>query len=314
MHGRIVVALGGNAILRSGQRGTFTEQESNVAKTADQIVQMISAGYEVVVTHGNGPQVGAAMIRHATAASIVPAMPMDCCGAETQGFIGYMLSQSIGNLLAARGIPGHDPVCLITRAEVSASDDAFRHPTKPVGPFYSGDIALARTKTMGERWMEDAGRGWRRVVPSPSPVRILESDAINRLADAGFLVIASGGGGIPVVKDENGFYRGVEAVIDKDFAGSRLAYDVGADVFMILTDVPCAAVDYNTERQKWIGNISARELGKLLSEGHFGIGSMKPKVEAALRFVESGGRKSIITNFNNAVAALDGKAGTVVFS
>jgi carbamate kinase len=309
---RVVVALGGNAILQPGQRGTSSEQLANVHKTVSQIVKMIDAGYEVVLTHGNGPQVGALLIQNELGSSHVPAMPMDYCGAESQGFIGYMFTQCLTNSMKEHGIKDRNPVCVVTRVEVDPEDQAFAHPTKPVGPFYTEEVARQKMQDNGETWIEDAGRGWRRVVPSPDPKGIVEKEVIRHLVRDGFIVIASGGGGIPVIKDDRGHYTGVEAVIDKDLAGERLAGELDAQIFVILTDVPNVAINYNTPRQKWLENVSVNELEKLKEEGHFRAGSMGPKVEAALRFVRNGGTRAVISSLDHALEALKGNAGTQI--
>ena len=309
---RVVVALGGNAILQRGQKGTAEEQMANVMVTARQIVEMLEKGYEVVVSHGNGPQVGAILIQNELGSKQVPPMPMDVCGAESQGLIGYMLSQAIDNLLKLRNIEDHCPVCFVTRVEVDPNDEAFKKPTKPVGPFYSEEVARQRMKEKGESWINDAGRGWRRVVPSPNPLHIVEAEPIKDLVERGYTVIASGGGGIPVIRDSEGLYKGVEAVIDKDLASERLAQEVNADVFMILTDVPKVALNYGKPDETWLGHVSADELSKYQEEGHFKAGSMGPKVAAALRFVKNGGKKAIIASLNEALRALKGEAGTQI--
>jgi len=307
---RVVVALGGNAILQRGQKGTAEEQMRNVHATCEQVVGMLRAGYEVVLTHGNGPQVGAVLIQNELGSRQVPPMPMDVCGAETQGFIGYMFCQSLRNIMAEFGISGHPPVCVVTQVEVDARDPAFSHPTKPVGPFFTEAEARRRMELSGESWIEDAGRGWRRVVPSPDPKGIVESDVIRGLVDHGAVVIASGGGGIPVVRRDDGLLQGVEAVIDKDLAGERLAQQVNAQAFVILTDVPNVCVHYGKPDEKTLGEVTAGELRRLAAEEHFRAGSMGPKVEAALRFVENGGTFALIANLEQAVEALKGSAGT----
>jgi carbamate kinase len=271
---------------------------------------MLQAGYEVVLTHGNGPQVGAVLIQNELGSRQVPPMPMDVCGAETQGFIGYMFCQSLRNIMAEYGIVGHPPVCVVTQVEVDPRDPAFAHPTKPVGPFFTEEEARRRMELSGERWIEDAGRGWRRVVPSPNPKGIVESDVIRALVDCGAVVIASGGGGIPVVRRDDGRFHGVEAVIDKDLAGERLAQQVNAQAFVILTDVPNVCVHYGSPDEKKLEEITAGELRRFAAEGHFRAGSMGPKVEAALRFVENGGSFALIANLEQAMEALEGKAGT----
>lgn len=309
---RVVVALGGNAILQPGQRGTSSEQMANVHKTVSQIVRMIEAGYDVALTHGNGPQVGALLIQNELGSSHVPAMPMDYCGAESQGFIGYMFSQCLTNAMAEHGVSGRNPVCVVTRVEVDPEDIAFKKPTKPVGPFYTEEVARNKMDEKGETWIEDAGRGWRRVVPSPDPKGIVEKDVIRHLVRDGFIVVASGGGGIPVIRDTNGNYTGVEAVIDKDLAGEKLAQELDADIFVILTDVPNVAINYNTPDQKWLEKVSVQELENLKALGHFKAGSMGPKVEAALRFVKNGGQRAVISSLDHALEALKGNAGTQI--
>lgn len=312
MSERVLVALGGNAILQRGQKGTAAEQMQNVRNTASQVVRMLEAGYEVVVTHGNGPQVGAVLIQNELGSRAVPAMPMDVCGSETQGFIGYMFCQSLRNAMADKGLAGKEPACIVTQVEVSPEDPAFQNPTKPVGPFYSEEEARRRMNDTGETWIEDAGRGWRRVVPSPDPSHIVEKEAIKALISSGAVVVASGGGGIPVVRNTDNTYTGIEAVIDKDLAGERLAQEVEADVLMILTDVPRVAVDFRGPNERWLEHMTVTEMEALEQEGHFKAGSMGPKVKAALRFVRNGGKRSIIARLDEALEALEGKAGTQI--
>jgi carbamate kinase len=307
---KVVVALGGNAILQRGQKGTAEEQMENVMSTARQIVKMIKTGYEVVISHGNGPQVGAILIQNELGSQQVPPIPMDICGAESQGLIGYMLCQSLGNLMEEEGVEGRCPVCIVTQVEVDPKDKAFRNPTKPVGPFYTEDIAKKRMKSNRESWIDDAGRGWRRVVPSPDPKSIVEAGPIKCLVDEGYTVIASGGGGIPVVRGEDNRLRGVEAVIDKDLASEKLAQEIGADIFMILTDVPKVALHYGQPGETWLSHVTTEELKGFARQGHFKSGSMGPKVTAAIRFVEAGGEKAIISSLHEALDALEGKSGT----
>jgi len=304
----IVIALGGNAILQPGQNGTVDEQMENVDSTAEQVAELIAQGHRVVITHGNGPQVGALLIQQEAGRDRVPPMPLDVCGAESQGQIGYMLQQSIGKMLARRSIPR--PVAtVITQMVVDPNDPAFANPTKPVGPFYSAYYAEQRMKETGEKWIEDAGRGWRRVVPSPDPIRIVEQDAILSLVRTGAIVIANGGGGIPVI-EKGGLYKGVEAVIDKDLGGECLARDVGADVLLILTDVAHVALHYKTPHQVDLHTVQLDDLIRYQQEGHFKAGSMGPKVEACRRFVERGGEAAIIAQLDRAVEAIHGNAGT----
>jgi len=306
----IVVALGGNAILQPGQKGTAQEQLRNVDETCRQIADMIQAGYRVVVTHGNGPQVGNILIQNAAGASQVPALPMDMCGAESQGLIGYMIQQCLQNQLRGRGLTA-PVVSLVTQTVVAASDPAFARPSKPVGPFYTEAEARKAMAEKGETWMEDAGRGWRKVVPSPDPLRIVEEPAIRTLVEAGAVVISTGGGGIPVV-ERDGRYHGVEAVIDKDLGGARLALAIGADYFMILTDVAHVSLHYGTPDQVNLDVMTLADVARYQREGHFKAGSMGPKVEAARRFVDGGGKAAVIASLSQALEALEGRAGTRV--
>jgi len=307
----IVIALGGNALLQRGQKGTFNDQYENVKKTVARVADLIERGHKIVLTHGNGPQVGATLLRHEAAKGIVPAFPLDACGAETQGFIGYMMQQALRNELKSRGIDKF-VVTVVTRVIVDKHDTAFQNPTKPIGPFYSKEEA---DKVKGQRpelvIKEDAGRGYRRVVPSPDPKIIAERFAIRALVDAGFIVVACGGGGIPII-EEDGHAAGVEAVIDKDLGGQRLATLIGAHVFVILTDVEGAYINYGKPNQELIKEITSGKLRNYAKEGQFKEGSMAPKVEAAIRFVESGGERAIIAQLDNLIEALDNKSGTVV--
>ncbi len=304
----IVVALGGNAILQKGEKGTFEEQYGNVRKTCKHIVKLIEQGYNVVITHGNGPQVGAILLQNEAGKDLVPPMPLDVCGAESQGFIGYMIQQNLDNLLK-----GKKPVAtVVTQVVVDINDPAFNEPSKPVGPFYDEKQAKKLADEKGWVVKEDAGRGWRRVVPSPDPKRIVEASSINALIKAGIVVIASGGGGIPVVEKPDGSLSGVEAVIDKDLAGERLAKEVKADILMILTSVDQVYLNYGKPEQKGISKMTIGEAKKYYEEGHFAKGSMGPKIKAAIRFIENGGKKAIITSPELATDALAGKAGTII--
>lgn len=311
----VVVALGGNALLRRGENGSFEEQYENVENTAKILADLVEKGYRLIITHGNGPQVGATILRHDAGKRLygVPAFPMDVCGAETQGFIGYMIQQALGNELKRRKI-NKSVVTIVTRVLVDEKDSAFKNPTKPIGPFYSKEEA---EKMMHEHpeyvFKEDKARnGWRRVVPSPDPKKILEGDAIRALVNDGFIVVASGGGGIPVICTNEGV-KGVDAVIDKDLAGERLASLVNADRFIILTDIDGAYINFGKPDQKKIDKIRSKELKQYIEEGHFAEGSMLPKVIAAIRFVDNGGKEAIIADLNQLIDALNGKAGTHVF-
>jgi len=312
--GLVVLALGGNALLRKGESGSFSEQFENVKKTAKILADLIERGYMIVITHGNGPQVGATLLRHDAGQKIydVPAFPMDVCGAETQGFIGYMIQQALGNELKKRGI-GRGVVTIVTRVLVDDKDPAFKSPTKPVGPFYTREeMEKIKKEHPDYVFKEDKARGgWRRVVPSPDPKKILEGDAIKSLVNSGFIVVASGGGGIPVIETSEGI-KGVEAVIDKDLTGEKLASLVRADKFVILTDIDGAYLNFGKPNQKKIEKIRAEELKKYVEEGHFAEGSMLPKILAAIRFVENGGKEAIIAELDQLINAINGKAGTHV--
>ncbi|HPD07332.1 MAG TPA: carbamate kinase [Candidatus Bipolaricaulis sp.] len=308
----VVVALGGNAILQPGQKGTFEEQYGNVHRTVEQLAAMVLSGkWRLVITHGNGPQVGNILLQQDAAKAVVPPMPMDVCGAESQGFIGYMIQQAFHNVLAHAG-RGDIPVAtIVTQVLVDKADPAFENPTKPVGPFYSAEEAKRLQAEKGWHVVEDAGRGWRRVVPSPDPKEIVEREAIRLLVENRAIVVASGGGGIPVIK-EDGTYRGVEAVIDKDLAGERLAEDVGAAVFLILTDVDRVRLNYKKPGEKVLDRMTVAEAKGYAQQGHFAKGSMEPKVKACVRFIEAGGERAVISSLAQAVEAGEGRAGTQV--
>ncbi len=292
----IVIALGGNALILKGQKGTAAEQEKNAARTAKEIARIINAGYRVVITHGNGPQVGDLLIQQKAGERQVPAQPLDVCGAMTQGQIGYFLQQELGKLVKK------PIVTLITQVLVDVKDPAFRHPTKPVGPFYA-------RKGPGMAW--DAGRGFRKVVPSPEPLEIVEKEALKELVREGIIVIACGGGGIPVVR-KKGRLHGVEAVIDKDLAAERLAHAVGAETLLILTAVPCVYVGYGTPSQRPIRKLNLPLAKNYVLQGQFPAGSMGPKIEAMMRFLKNGGRRAIVSSPERAFDALAGKAGTLM--
>jgi len=307
-----VIALGGNAILQPGQRGTFAEQMKNVETTCQQLAQMVESGkYKIIITHGNGPQVGNILLQNETAKDVAAPMPLYVCGAESQGLIGYMMQQTLHNLLVDKGKGGIPIATVVTQVVVDKNDQAFQNPTKPVGPFYSEEEAKKLESEKGYHIKEDAGRGWRRVVPSPDPIEIFEKEAVRQLVDARSIVIASGGGGIPVLKEGEKLV-GVDAVIDKDLAGERLAVDVEAKIFLVLTDVDQVKLNYKTPQEKGLSHITLEEAKTYLAEGHFAKGSMEPKVRAAIRFIEAGGERAVITSLNKAVAALDGKAGSTI--
>lgn len=307
-----VVALGGNAILKPGQEGTARQQIENVNETMKQIGKMVLSGtYKIVVSHGNGPQVGNLMLQNEIAKEEVPSHPLDVCGAESQGFIGYMLSQSLDNVFNQNG-RGDIPVStVLTQTLIDGDDPAFEDPSKPVGPFYTEEVAKELQEEKGYDMIEDAGRGYRRVVPSPVPVAIVEKEPIRQLLAAHTVVIAAGGGGIPVVREGDKLV-GREAVIDKDLASEQLAEDVGAKVLLILTDVENVYLNYNEPDQKKLNHVTVDEASTYMEEGHFSRGSMKPKVKAGMKFVESGGKKAVITSLDKVFEALEGQTGTTI--
>jgi carbamate kinase len=304
----MLIAVGGNSLIRAGEKGTVAEQLANARHTAAAIIGLIRDGYHLVVTHGNGPQVGAQLLRSERAADQVPGQTLDVCGAASQGEIGYMLAQSLRDELAATGL--QTPVAsLVTQTVVSSSDPAMKHPTKPIGPFYSRSQAEERKRLLGWEIVEDAARGYRRVVPSPEPIEIVELQVIRSLVNQGVLVVACGGGGIPVVR-ENGGLRGVEAVIDKDRASALLASQLGVDVFAISTDTDYVYLDYKKPTQRPLVRVTASELEQHHRAGQFPPGNMGPKVESALQFLRAGGKEVVITSYVHLCEALAGRAGT----
>lgn len=303
-----LVAVGGNSLIRAGEKGTIADQLANTRRTAAAIVGLVGRGFGVVVTHGNGPQVGAALIRSERASDQVYAQPLDVCDAATQGEIGYLLQQSLGNELAAAGLAV--PVAtVLTQVVVSPDDPAMVQPTKPVGPFYTRAHAEERRRALGWSIVEDASRGYRRVVPSPEPIAIVEIPVIRTLIGQGVLVVAVGGGGIPVTR-QGGALAGVEAVIDKDRASALLAAELGVDLFVISTDADRVYLDYRKPSQRALGRVTAAEMATHLEAGQFPPGNMGPKVQSALRFLERGGAEVIITSYEYLVEAVAGHAGT----
>ena len=307
----MVIALGGNAI-QQGKDATAEAQIQAVEATAESLASLIAEGIDVIITHGNGPQVGNLMLQQAASdSSATPAMPLDVCGAMTQGMIGYWFENALTKALRARGLE-RDVASLVTRSVVDPNDSAFHHPTKPIGPFYTEEEALHLERTTGYVFKEDAGRGYRRVVPSPVPMKIAEYGVIRTLVEAGHIVVASGGGGIPVMETAEG-YVGIEAVIDKDFAAAKLADLVNADVLLILTAVEHVYVNFGKPDETALQETSKEQMETYIAEGQFAPGSMLPKVRAALQFAESGtNRVAIITSLDQALAAIDGEAGTRV--
>jgi carbamate kinase len=305
-----LIAVGGNSLIRAGEKGTVAEQLANARRTASAIVGLIRGGYHLVVTHGNGPQVGAQLLRSERASDQVPAQPLDVCGAASQGEIGYLLCQALKDELEMVGL--HTAVVsVVTQTVVSREDPAMRNPTKPIGPFYSRKDAEERQRTLGWQIVEDAARGYRRVVPSPEPMEIVEQETIKSLVDAGVLVVACGGGGIPVVK-VGAKLEGVEAVIDKDRASALLANELGVDLFAISTDSDYVYLDYKKPTQRPITLATVAEMEKHYAEGQFPPGNMGPKVESALRFLKNGGKEVIITSYGHICDAVEGKAGTLI--
>lgn len=311
MKGTAIVALGGNALKGPKDHGTFEEQMKRVQTTCETLIQMVQDGWRLVCTHGNGPQVGAILLQNKAGEQEVPAMPLFVCGAETQGFIGYMLQQTLRNLFGKHNRP-EGVATVVTQVVVSTDDPAFQNPTKPIGPFYSEQEAIEIQERDPEITIrEDAGRGYRRVVPSPEPIEIVEKKEILAILETGNIVIATGGGGIPVILTEEG-HKGVEAVIDKDLAAEKLASDVGADTLVVLTDIDYVYINFNKPNQTAIPRMSVEEAEKYQKEGHFAAGSMEPKIKAAVRFLRNKGKRVIITKPELAVEALKGKAGTEI--
>ncbi len=307
----IVVAFGGNAVYPPTIKGLAEEQLEIMDAACELLVPVFRAGYRAVLTHGNGPVVGNILFRMAlTSKSLVP-MPMDVCVAHSQGGIGYMLQQSLANVLARHGIRA-SVSSVVTEVEVDPNDPAFTHPTKPVGRFFSEADAQRIASETGWDFIEDSGRGWRRVVPSPMPLAILDTPAINALLAAGVIPIAAGGGGIPVVRAPGGGYRGVAAVVDKDLTSGLLAADVGAGQLVMLTGVERVALDFGKPTQRSIERLTAAEARKHLADGQFPPGSMGPKIAAALGFIERGGPRAVITSLDKLDLALDGRAGTAI--
>jgi carbamate kinase len=304
----ILIAVGGNSLIRSGEKGTAAEQMHNAQRTARAIVGLVRAGHRLVITHGNGPQVGADLLRSERAVDQVPGLPLDLCDAATQGEIGYVLQQSLYNELKAAGLQV-PVVTVLTQSLVSPDDVAMQHPTKPIGPFYSDHEAQARSCELGWEMVEDAARGYRRVVPSPVPISIVESGVIRSLVADGVLVIAAGGGGIPVMSS-GGRLQGIEAVIDKDRASAMLATELGMDVFAISTDVSCVYLNYKKPGQRPLSRVTASEMQSYLEAGEFPPGNMGPKIESALQFLWAGGSEVIITSYDHLCEAIAGPGGT----
>jgi carbamate kinase len=307
---RVLIALGGNAMTAPDGRARPEDQIAAVRIAVEPVADLVAAGVDVVLTHGNGPQVGNLLVKNELAAAVVPPVPLDWCGAQTQGTIGFILINALECSLAARGVERR-VAALVTRTRVESDDPGFDRPTKPIGRFLPADEAKVLVEH-GQTWEDRGERGWRRVVASPEPQEILDAPAVVALTAAGFVVVAAGGGGVPVVREPDGSVRGVEAVIDKDFAAALLARTVGADVLVIATDVTHAVLGFGTEQAEAVGRVDVRTMRSYAAAGHFATGSMGPKVEAACRFVEQGGQRAVITSLDRIAEAMRGGTGTEV--
>lgn len=305
-----VIAIGGNSLIKDKAHASVQDQYIAIDETTDVIAKMVKAGWNVAIAHGNGPQVGFILRRSELAAHELHEVPLDVCGADTQGSIGYALQQNLQNDLKDMGID--KPVAtVVTQVLVSADDPAFQNPTKPIGSFMEQPQAMKRQDDDGWDVVEDAGRGWRRVVASPLPERIVEEEAVKTLINAGMVVITVGGGGIPVVADENGHLKGVPAVIDKDFASALLANRIGAELFIVSTAVEKVALNFGKPNEEWVDHMSLADAKKYLAEGtHFAKGSMAPKIQAVINFLQRGGKEAIVTDPDNLERALNGETGT----
>jgi carbamate kinase len=306
-----VLAIGGNSLIKDKNHVALSSQYEAVKETAQYIADLVSEGIGLVITHGNGPQVGFIYRRGELARHELPLIPLDICGADTQGAIGYMIEKALLNEFRRRGID-KKVTAVVTQMIVDRNDRSFRNPTKPIGSFMSEKEALAHKKESGWEVVEDAGRGFRRVVPSPIPREIIELDVIRLLVERGYIVIAAGGGGIPVIRNEQGELEGVEAVIDKDLGSSLLARNLGADAFIISTAIDAVYLNFGEKNQKPLRRVSLAEIKRYLEEGHFKPGSMRPKIEAVIEFLEAGGEKAIITSPENLLNAVRGEAGTTI--
>ncbi|NLN70154.1 MAG: carbamate kinase [Chloroflexi bacterium] len=307
--GIAVIAVGGNALIKDKSHQSVQDQYNAANDTMTHIVDMIQKGWDVVVTHGNGPQVGFILRRSELAAHELHEVPLDYCGADTQGAIGYMFENALYNEFKRRGMV-KDVATVVTQTIVNRNDPAFQNPTKPIGSFMDEDEAKRRVGNEGWAVVEDAGRGWRRVVPSPLPTHIVEANVIDILIHAGTIVVAVGGGGIPVIEDEAGYIRGIEAVIDKDFSAAIIASHIKADLFIISTAVEKVALHYNQPNQVFLDRMTVGEAKQYIEAGHFASGSMLPKIQAVIKYFEEGGKKALITDPKHISDALEGKTGT----
>ncbi|NNE81337.1 MAG: carbamate kinase [Silicimonas sp.] len=308
---RIIVAIGGNATHPEDIEGTSREQKDIAEHTAQALLPLALRDNELIITHGNGPVVGKILMRQALTSDTIAPMPLDICVAHSQGGIAYLLVQALENALREAGNPRH-AACLLTQVEVDPDDPAFQNPTKPIGEFYSEEEAQRLARDMGWQMKEDSGRGWRHVVPSPTPLHVCDISLVEDLAKRGSVIFAGGGGGIPVVRGPNGVRNGVEAVIDKDLTSAHMANVLGIETLMILTAVPNVAINFGTPEQRLLHRVTVSELRRYQDEGHFAAGSMGSKIEATLRFLDRGGKRVIIAHLDQAAEALAGTAGTHV--
>jgi carbamate kinase len=306
-----VVAFGGNALLRPEDRGTQEEQIARAKQAARWLAEIVRHGYKMIVVHGNGPQVGNILVQAEEASTKIPPQSLDVCVAQTEGSMGFLLQQAIRNRLDSIGLAG-DVATILTEVEVDPVDPAFKRPTKPIGPYFTRYRAEALERDLGWTMREEAGRGWRHVVPSPRPLRILNIETIVHMLDSAAVVIAAGGGGIPVVRGRDGQWRGVEAVIDKDFSSSLLASELRAEMYVVLTGVAKVAIDFEKPTQRTVDRLTVAEAQRYLAEGQFPAGSMGPKIEAAIQFVARGGGQVLITDVEHLRDALAGREGTVI--
>ena len=304
-----VIAMGGHAFMQAGEIGTYEDHAKNARHVSHQVIALLNRGYNLVITHGNGPQVGNLLNQVEAMRDRVPPLPLDALVAQTEGSLGYFLQQALLNELRSRSMRRF-VVTMVTQVVVSRDDPGLKNPTKPIGPFLSQEDAEERRDRLGWDVREDAGRGWRRVVASPTPIKVIQRHMVRQAAQAGHIVVACGGGGIPVVKSENGDYVGIEAVIDKDLTSSVLATDIGADLFIILTAVDRVFLNYKKPDQTVLNAVTLSQCQRYMEEGHFPAGSMGPKVRAVYEFLKRGGRRALITSSEKLEEAMDGEAGT----
>jgi carbamate kinase len=305
----LIVAMGGHAFMQKGEVGTIEDHERSAARIAEILMTLVNSGYEMVITHGNGPQVGSLLIQNECCKNDVAPMPLDVLVSMTEGSLGYILQQSLLNELR-RQDTRRFVVTVVTQVLVDEADPAFEAPSKPIGPFFSKDEAQDRAKRLGWKVQEETGRGWRRLVASPRPIKVIQRDMIRDAARSGHVVVACGGGGIPIVEKPDGRYTGIEAVIDKDLTSSVLGVDIGAELLIILTAVPNVYVDFGKPEQRALGAVTIEEIERLQAEGHFAPGSMGPKIEAVIQFLRRGGRRALITNPESLPEAIEGRGGT----